>query len=325
MQNCSGKIVWLAGWVILLGCTFTMALEPNPTATPEVPTSTSTKTITVTPTASPTIPPATATPTSWNFPVTPITLDPLSKPKGNIVFEKGTYNEEGIYKVAANEQKRGALKYFYHAGSDPVWSADGKRIAIDAYRIAPITEYPGDVEQAKKVESDVIVDEIAALNSDGTHFTQLTHMQAGDRLWEFVWSPDGRWIAVVRSFTEYTAGGLWHSNPTVYIIPTDGSGTVKKIGDTENINSHIEWFPDSKHLAFLDPGGLLVIASIDTGEQITMDLIDAPTDNYRIFDLSPDGKYIAYLEYSSTDYSIKSGGSGRGIGGRRHTRNPPIP
>jgi WD40 repeat protein len=31
----------------------------------------------------------------------------------------------------------------------------------------------------------------------------------------------------------------------------------------------------------------------------------APTDNYRIFDLSPDGKYIAYLEYSSTDYSIK--------------------
>jgi Tol biopolymer transport system component len=220
-----------------------------------------------------------------------VTLDPAAEPKGAIAFERGKYNEDGVYLVTPKINSRGTLDFLYGQVSDPVWSADGKRIALKLYRWRDVSE-----------TESYWVDDIAVINRDGSGFKKLTRMVEGDRLWEFSWSPDGRWIAVVRSKMDpnyiFSDFGVW-------VLKTDGSGTMKKIGDTADINSHVEWFPDSRRLAYLEPGGLLVIASIETGETQTMDLIDAPADRYRLFDVSADGTAVVYLNYSETEYSIR--------------------
>ncbi len=284
-------IKWVAGGLVLSACTFSLSLVPNPTATPIVPTPTRTMTSTVTATASPTAVPPTPTPTGTKTPVTPVTLDPAAAPKGDIAFEKGTYNEDGVYLVTPKIKGRGTLDFLYGQVSDPEWSPDGKRIALRLYRWREISE-----------TSSYWVDDIAVINRDGSGFKKLTKMEKGDRLWEFTWSPDGRWIAVVRSKMDPNYIFYDHA---VWIIKTDGSGMMKKIGDTTSSDAHVDWFPDSKRLAYLDPGGLLVIASIDTGETITMDLVDSPEEKYRIFDVSADGKSVAYLEYSDKEYSLR--------------------
>jgi Tol biopolymer transport system component len=304
MQKFSDRILWLAGGVILLACSFSVIFEPNSTAVPAAPASAIPATIWASVTHSPTRVPFTPTPTGWFFPIVPGGLDPNAVPKGKIAFEKGIYNEDGIFLVAASAETQNPLANLYPAAFDPVWSPDGSRIALDAYRFASNSEYPGDAQEAQKVESLVFVDEVTVLDSDGSNFKALTHLKVGDRLWEFDWSPDGRWIAVVHTFTEYGSGSFQYSEPAVFVVPTDGSGTMKKIGDTAGINSHIEWLPDSFRVAYLDPGGLLVIADIDTGEQTTVARLNAPADSHRVFDISPDGKILAYVEYSSSAYSL---------------------
>ncbi len=285
---------WLAGGLALGACTFSLSLVPDPTSTPVVPTITLTRTITLTAADSPTAMPPTLTPTNSRVPATPISLDPDAVPKGSIAYDRGTYGEDGIYLAAANAAKPGALSYLTRAGFEPVWSPDGKSIAVHVVRF-----------ENSPSGSMTWVDDIGVINSDGSGFKKLTQMQSGDRLWEFAWSPDGRWIAVVRCKMEAVPNGLSYSDAAVYVLKSDGSDTMKRIADVRDFESHIEWFPDSEYLGFLDPGGLFTIASISTGERITMGDTQAPDFSHQTFSISPDGNNLFYVTYTSTDFTLK--------------------
>jgi dipeptidyl aminopeptidase/acylaminoacyl peptidase len=289
-------------WMVLalgagsFACTLSFSVAPNTSIAPAQTEQLTVPIGTASRTASPTIAPPTETPiptiTNTKTPATPVTLDPADAPKGDIAFEKGNCcNEDGVYLVTPKISGRGILDFLYGQVSDPEWSPDGKRIALRLYRWRKVSE-----------TTSYWVDDIAVINRDGGGFKKLTKMEEGDRLWEYSWSPDGRWIAVVRSRMEpnYT-----YSEYAVWILKTDGSGTMKKIGDTTNVDAHVDWLPDSQRLVFVEPGGQLVIASIETGEARTVKPIASAEDGYRIFDVSADGNSIVYLDYSETEYSLR--------------------
>ena len=162
------RIVGLALCAASVACTFSFSLVPGPTSTPVVPTITQTRTITLTATNSPTAMPPTLTPTNSRVPATPVTLDPNVVPKGLIAFDRGTFGEDGLYLVAANAAKPGALTYLTRAGYEPVWSPDGKSIAVHVVRF-----------ENTPSGSMTWVDDIGVINSDGSGFKQLTRMQNG--------------------------------------------------------------------------------------------------------------------------------------------------
>ncbi|MGB7537662.1 MAG: hypothetical protein WBM17_03915 [Anaerolineales bacterium] len=296
MKKQLARIMGLALGAVSMACTLSFSLVPNtrvaPMQTEKLPAPIGTFSRTAPPTiAAPTETPA-PTFTNSRTPATPVTLDPADAPQGDIAFEKGTCcNEDGVYLVTPKINGRGILDFLYGQVSNPEWSPDGKRIALRLYRWRKVTE-----------TTSYWVDDIAVINRDGGGFKKLTRMEEGDRLWEYTWSPDGRWIAVVRSRMD---PNYMYSDYAVWILKTDGSGTLKKIGDTTNVDAHVEWLPDSKRLAFLEPGGQLVIASIETGEARTVKPIASADDGYRIFDVSADGTSVVYLDFSETEYSIR--------------------
>ncbi len=294
MRKKMSFIRWIAVGLALGACTFSFSLVPGPTSTPVVPTITLTRTITLTATDSPTAMPPTLTPTNSRVPATPVTLDPNAVPKGLIAFDRGTFGEDGLYRTAANALKPGALTFLTRAGYEPVWSPDGKSIAVHVVRF-----------ENTPSGSMTWVDDIGVINSDGSGFKQLTQMQNGDRLWEFAWSPDGRWIAVVRCKMEAVSNGIRYSDAAVYVLKSDGSDTMKRIADVRDLESHIEWFPDSEHVGFLDPGSLFTVASISTGERITMGDAQAPDFSHQTFSISANGNNLFYVTYTSTDFTLK--------------------
>jgi Tol biopolymer transport system component len=304
MRENSGRAVGVLCWILSFACTLTISLEPKPEP---MKTGRNAPTDADTPADSPnpTVRLLTPTPARWTFPRPAPTLDPAAEPKGWIAFERGSVGGEGVYTVAAGVPLSGNIKYLFYRGTDPLWSPDGRWIAMDAYRMAPVSEYPAGLDSAGIVGTELLVDDIAAVDATGAGLRKFTAMGAGDRLWNFSWSPDGRWIAAVRSFTEFSPGEIRHSSPEVYAVKTDGSGTMVRIGEAAGVDCRIDWFPDGR-LVFLDPAGSLRISSVDFPDQTRTERASAPLPDCRSFDVSPDGDFLVFLEVDDAEYRIKA-------------------
>ncbi len=283
--------LWIGSALAMCACSITISFAPFSF---EPPAAAATAGKSATMTLNPTAAAATVVPSRTPTAIPAVTPDPAAEPQGAIAFERGLYGGDGVYLVTPKADGPGELQYVKNECGNPEWSPDGRRLAL---RLMTMKDSPDD--------SFDWVDDLALINADGSGFEKLTAMDLGDRLWEFSWSPDGEGLAVVRTKQVRSGGGISYPDAAVYALKTDGSGIWKRIGDTNGIDAHVEWFPDSKRLAFLQPGGMLAVGSLADGTARSVAEANADWDGRRIFDVSVDGRWIAYLEYSESEYSLK--------------------
>ncbi|HEX8896840.1 MAG TPA: protein kinase [Terriglobales bacterium] len=131
---------------------------------------------------------------------------------------------------------------------------------------------------------------------------KLTDSHSAGIVGPLVWSPDGKWIAFKREYTE--------SSGAIFAIPSSG-GNEKKILDlrSPDLTSHIDWSPDGMKLAYSEfaphsefaPQSELwaiYLFNLRTGEK--RKLTAPPPEDTGDWDpkFSPDGRTIAFKRVS---------------------------
>jgi Tol biopolymer transport system component len=109
-----------------------------------------------------------------------------------------------------------------------------------------------------------------------------------------VWSPDGQWLAFVRSLEG------------IYVIHPDGSG-LKQVTGYTGVPSVVGFLPDNRRLVVtvLGAGGSQVRAvDIHTGQVQDLFTIDSAKGGFAL--LSPEGTHLAFAEmtFGMTSYGI---------------------
>jgi Tol biopolymer transport system component len=192
-------------------------------------------------------------------------------------------------------------------GLQPTWSPDGRRLAFLHGRDVTADEYPPDQDP------NTIPDTAWALwtmDSDGSHIVQQTPSESGTE-WSgsFAWSPNGKWIAAVRTRIEKLIppdgqpGNLRHSDATLYLVRTDGSGKIRPVAPA-SLETPIQWLPDGKHLLAMTDERTLGLLTLD-GEAVGSMTIDTSHLRGSFFALSQDGQQLAFLAATSDGYSLK--------------------
>src|SRR5689334_3413737 len=134
--------------------------------------------------------------------------------------------------------------------------ARGKRLTVEDLwkleRPAQPTLSPDGAQVCVSVSSYDMKENRAAaslwlLSAFGGEPRRLTTM--GEKDGEPRWSPDGRWIAFVAKRPGHGAE-QGDDEPQVYLIAPDG-GEARRLTDIPTGASGIQWFPDSRRLAFI--------------------------------------------------------------------------
>src|SRR5688572_30266422 len=78
-------------------------------------------------------------------------------------------------------------------------------------------------------------------------------------------SPDGKWVAFVRTTTDVASGAR---NADIWVVPADGSSAAKLLIGGAKTENTPRWAPDGKRLAFLstrDGAANIYVADADGG------------------------------------------------------------
>lgn len=105
----------------------------------------------------------------------------------------------------------------------------------------------------------------------------------------FSWSPDGKWLAG-RAVNER---GIAISGLYLYSV---AEGTYRKLGHDTLFD--LDWFPDSRHIAFRHADGSIQIADRVTG-RATEILSGAPPVGFIGLSLSTDGTSLYFVRDSA--------------------------
>jgi Tol biopolymer transport system component len=133
----------------------------------------------------------------------------------------------------------------------PVWSPDGKRLALYAYDAGP----PEVVKERQEAwgrwrQEDKLSCALYVVNVDGTGLAKLT-TGTGECLSTTAWSPDGRWIA-------YSMGQLARGTDRdlfgLYLVDSK-VGTGKKLIEGASVGG-FGFSPDSKRIVFSASGAV---------------------------------------------------------------------
>lgn len=181
----------------------------------------------------------------------------------------------------------------------PVWSADGKKIAFnsdwteeqqiyvmnsDGTSLTQLTfdsgvpNRPTWSPDGTKIATPVLMGgnyEICVMNADGSNRIQLTNTTANDEL--PAWSPDGKKIAFNSNIT---------NNHEIYIMDADGSNLKNISNCSTAADMSPTWSPDGKKIAF----------------QSNRD------GNYEIYVMNADGSNPIRLTNNSANDRISNGG-----------------
>lgn len=97
------------------------------------------------------------------------------------------------------------------------------------------------------------------------------------------WAPDGSSIA-------YIADGTGESE--IMIQPAEGGKPRQLTSGNDTYIRNFSWTPDAKKIIYSDRKNRLVEVTVETGKKHT--LATCPESEFRQYDISPDGKWIAY-------------------------------
>ncbi len=180
------------------------------------------------------------------------------------------YNSDGlIYTFDLATNKIGVLNTgtVTHNNNDHVISFDGKRIGLSSSK--------GDDDASK----------VFVVSMSGGEPKQITPTGPS---YLHGWSPDGKTLAFV---------GERNNEFDIYTIPSDGSGTEKKITDTKGLDDGPEYSPDGKWIYFnsVRSGTMQIWRMRPDGsgaEQLTNDEF-----NNWFAHISPDGKWIDFISF----------------------------
>ena len=167
-----------------------------------------------------------------------------------------------------------------HRPSGPVWSPNGKRMAIvifdrDDWTYSP---YVLDLESGKATN----------LYHHLPKHIYYTHLD---------WSPDGRWLAV--------SGGT-NTQAVIYKVNVETYRIVQLTHAPRKLNELPNWSPDGKKIAFtayLEPidvvsnRSIFVIDAADGRNRV--ELTDSTDGTNRAPIWSPDGRWIAYTSFTT--------------------------
>ncbi|MCX7880647.1 MAG: PDZ domain-containing protein [Ignavibacteria bacterium] len=108
-----------------------------------------------------------------------------------------------------------------------------------------------------------------------------------------VWSPDGKWIAYISDKSGETE---------VYISKPDGTGEIQLTNNAKTYRYFLKWSPDSKKLLCTDKLMELYVIDIET-RKIT------PIRKSKVWEItdfawSPDSRWIAFVDYLETRFSV---------------------
>jgi Tol biopolymer transport system component len=150
------------------------------------------------------------------------------------------------------------------------WAPDGSRIAFRSNR-------------------ETALENLYVMNADGSGIRRLTDMAA---VFCLAWSPDGTRIA----FSSWGEHGKAEPEPAVFVVDVE-TGEVSPT--TSGPGSWVvEWSPDGKNLFFTCGAGALCAMNADgTGTRVIVRR--GARASLLAFGLSPDGRWIAFVESDS--------------------------
>ncbi|MBI1760159.1 MAG: S9 family peptidase [Acidobacteria bacterium] len=193
----------------------------------------------------------------------------------------------------------------------PQWSPDGKWLAYAASKAAAQESIFTDISNDR--DSDIFV-----ISATGGAARKLTTNPSADANPQ--WSPDGKWIAYVANTDS------WASKADVMLIDVNG-GTPKNLTASfiESAGSGLTWSPDGKTLYFSSGVGMYNhVYSLPVAGG-TVSNVTSGKLNYGQFDLSADGKRLAYtLNDSRTPDNIWVSTLGQNDAKRLTQVNPQI-
>jgi Tol biopolymer transport system component len=203
---------------------------------------------------------------------------------GNLVYVagRGGFQNVSIYWMD-REGKFTALRETPGGYSNPAFSPDGKRLALD-------------INDGKRRDIWVYEWERDAL-------TRLTF--AGESNGYPVWTPDGQRIV----YSSQEKGGMFN----LWWIRADGGGNAQRLAESKSTQAARSWRPDGKVLAFAqaNPGTNLNIMTLPIeGDEKSGWKPGEPkpfgnsTFNERLPAFSPDGRWLAYNSNESGSYEV---------------------
>ena len=107
------------------------------------------------------------------------------------------------------------------------------------------------------------------------------------------WSPDGKWIAWIGDATGETE---------IYLYDVK-AGSVKQLtSGSDTYIRNLSWAPDSKHIYYTDRKNRYVEVDPASGARKTV--MENPEAEFRMVDISPDSKWIAYTRPAPNEMDI---------------------
>jgi TolB protein len=144
---------------------------------------------------------------------------------------------------------------------------------------------------------------IWTIRDNGTGLRRLTNTPAKDEAYP-AWSPDGRWIAFIRSNADYSEGQLW-------VMDRHGRHQRQLTFDPAPKDQLPDWRPDGKQIAYEagggDGGDLWLINPDGSGQVNVTHTPEVPELGVA---WSPDGQRLAYLNFRDRlVYTMRPDGS----------------
>ncbi|HEU0249068.1 MAG TPA: hypothetical protein VFR38_18475 [Gaiellaceae bacterium] len=231
-----------------------------------------------------------------------------------------------LYVVNADgSEKRLVARLRTFGGARPVWSPDGKTIAVAnlfinadssgrrnvalEWGLDGVPVWSPDGERIAFVRTWGNDGDIYVMNADGSGLRRLTRNDGAGWAWFPIWSPNGRKIAFNRvqppPKPPYRKG--WKSE--VWVMNADGSGQRRLAPGFPSA-----WSPDGQKIAFtgVDNPGMYVMNADGSGQR------RLNTANFGSATWSPDGQKILFSRYErgsrgklSDIYVMNADGSGQ--------------